>query len=486
MYEKHFGLREKPFSLLPDPDYLLLGSKHRMAYSLLEYGLSYSDGFTVITGEIGCGKTTLVQQLLRSTGPQITFAFISDTIRLQGEILERVLMAYGLESGAQNDKWTDKFKRFSDFAVDEYAKGRRLVVIIDEAQNMDTEALEELRVLSNINSGKNLLVQIILTGQPELRQKLSDPRLKQFAQRIGKLYHLMPLDRKETHEYIHHRITIAGGDPSLFTREAGEIIYASSGGVPRIINQLCDAALVYGYGMDKKKIDRHVIAPMISDQSHAWTVTPASSPPNPTELAFIHDTIVDSPLDSEAMSQTSRELALPSPNQTPLLDLDLSRLDSESQPQTAEYTEEENCDLNTQNSEDIYTETVIRGMHYVAADSSHRKRFGLPLSGSVSGIEWINIICENERARVKDAYTQYQNQGSNSSLTMTTTIEDIHNKRMLVNLEFELSDDGSKSWLNKGLGKQCLKLNIEDRLANISTSNGLSPNTQGSVLLQQT
>ena len=461
MYENHYGLREKPFSLLPDPDYLMLGSKHRMAYSLLEYGLNYSDGFTVITGEIGCGKTTLVQHLLRSTGPQITFAFISDTIRLQGEILERVLMAYGLETGAQNDKWTDKFKRFSEFAVDEYAKGRRLVVIIDEAQNMDTEALEELRVLSNINSGKNLLVQIILTGQPELRQKLSEPRLKQFAQRIGKLYHLMPLDHKETREYIYHRIKFAGGKPGLFTDNACGIIYAASGGVPRLINKLCDAALVYGYGMDKQEIDQDVMVPVLADQSHAWTVTPDTLPPEPGDFNLIHETMADSSPGSESLGPKTIGGSC----------LDLGHLEPEANSDSAENTDSKTLDLDARepaNHDDDETGTTVRGLHYASANSAHRQRFGLPMNGSVSNIEWLDIVCKNEKERVRRLFAQYQDQDS-TNFKLTTTIVDASNRRILVNLVFETREDGIQQWLPT-LGKQYLKLDIVDRLADTASS----------------
>lgn len=470
MFENHFGLEEKPFSLLPDPDYLILGSKHRMAYNLLEYGLSYSDGFTIITGEIGCGKTTLVLQLLRSTGSQVTFALISDTIRLQGEILERVLMAYGLETGTHNDKWTDKFKRFSEFAVNEYAKGRRLAIIIDEAQNLDFEALEELRVLSNINSGKNLLVQIILTGQPELREKLSDSRLQQFAQRIGNLYHLLPLDREETEEYIHHRITVAGGKPDLFTNEACGIIFTSSGGVPRRINQLCDSALVYGYGMDKKTIDRHVLEPVLSDQAHAWTVAPAICPPNPSELSLTHESLAGSAPDDTA--STKIDFGHPQLPSAELLDL--SRLDPKHDSKLTEILDDETLDFNTQlpgdyTSSDSTSTAVVRDIYYVNADSYHRQKFGLPINGSISDIEWLNIICENDRARVKNLFTQYRDQGS-SSFTVTTTIEDANKKRMLVNLAFEASDVTEKSWLKKAAGNKTLKLNIEDRFTASATN----------------
>jgi type II secretory pathway predicted ATPase ExeA len=467
MYESHYGLKEKPFSLLPDPDYLMLGSKHKMAYNLLEYGLDYSDGFTIISGEVGCGKTTLIQQLLKNTGTHITFALISDTIRLQGEILERVLMAYGLETAAHNDKWTDKFKRFREFAIDEYSQGRRLVIIIDEAQGMDVEALEELRVLSNINIGKNLLVQIILSGQPELRAKLSDPKLKQFAQRIGKLYHLMPLSHTETIEYIHHRITVAGGNPNLFTDEACEIVFVSSSGVPRVINQLCDSALVYGYGMDKKQIDRHVLAPVLSDQVHAWTVTPKTSPPNSGDLALIHKSVDESSLNSSDNHQRVYKLPLQQLDEPQ----DPVQPKPEAVPESYEILEDETLSFNAHDLENNDTATIIRGMYYISASDFHRQHFGLPISGSVSNIEWLDIVCENERERVKNLFAQYLDQDL-SSFTVTTTIEDSNEKRTLVNLAFEVSENDSSNWLKKGRYNQSLILNIENRLTSHATNNG--------------
>jgi general secretion pathway protein A len=273
MYESHYGLTGQPFSLLPDPDYLWLGRNHKVAYLILQNALMNSEAFTVLTGEIGCGKTTLIRQLMRSVGPQVTFGLISDTVRLKGEILERVLLAFGLE--VSTGGWTEKFNRFTEFTVNEYAHGKRVVVIVDEAQNLDRKALEELRVLSNINAEKDLLVQIILTGQPELRKKLSDSRLQQFAQRISKLYHLMPLDSGETRDYIRHRLSLVGGNPELFSDAACDRVYRESSGIPRIINQLCDTALIYAYGLEKDQIDDSVIELVTVDQEAAWTVSPA-------------------------------------------------------------------------------------------------------------------------------------------------------------------------------------------------------------------
>jgi Cdc6-like AAA superfamily ATPase len=223
---------------------------------------------------------------MRSAGPQITFGLISDTVRLKGEILERVLLAFGLD--VSTGGWTEKFNRFTKFTLDQYAQGKRVVVIVDEAQNLDRKALEELRVLSNINAEKDLLVQIILTGQPELRQKLLDPRLEQFAQRISKLYHLLPLNEDETREYIRHRLSIVGGKPDLFSDEACDRVYRESRGIPRIINQLCDTALTYAFGLEKNHVDESVIELVTADREEAWTVStpPADTGQGESDVAF--------------------------------------------------------------------------------------------------------------------------------------------------------------------------------------------------------
>ena len=237
MYEHFYGLREKPFSLLPDPEFLYPSHKHRMAMTLLEYGLSNQTSFSVITGGIGTGKTTLIRHLLNQIGRDITVGLITNTHRSFGDLLQWVLMAFNLEY-AGKDKIA-LYQIFIDFLIREYARNRRTILIVDEAQNMSPETLEELRMLSNINTGKDQVLQVFLVGQPGLRDTLRRPDLEQFAQRIAVDYHLEGLNAAETREYIRHRIIIAGGDPDLFEDAACEAIYRHSGGVPRLINLLC-------------------------------------------------------------------------------------------------------------------------------------------------------------------------------------------------------------------------------------------------------
>lgn len=264
MYEKYFGLREKPFSLTPDPDFLYLGRKHGMALTMLEYGITHDAPIIVISGEIGSGKTTLIRHLLNTLKDNTTVGLISNTHRAFGELIQWVAMAFGLSF--ENREKVALYGSFVDFLIKEYARGRRTLLIVDEAQNMDAETLEELRVLSNINADKNLVLQLILVGQPELRDTLRKPCLEQFAQRISVDYHLDPLDAKETREYIDHRVLKAGGDKGLFSRPAISLIHDLSAGVPRIINSLCDTALVYAFAEGRKRVSTQLVKDMVEDR----------------------------------------------------------------------------------------------------------------------------------------------------------------------------------------------------------------------------
>jgi putative secretion ATPase (PEP-CTERM system associated) len=259
MYESFYGFRGKPFSLLPDPDFLYPSKKHRMALTLLEYGLMNQASFSVITGDIGTGKTTLIRQLLNQMERDMVVGLITNTHPSFGELLQWILMAFNLECSSR-DK-VEMYKVFMDFLIKQYASNRRTVLIVDEAQNMGPQALEELRMLSNVNSEKDQVLQVILAGQPGLRDNLRDPRMEQFAQRISVDYNLEPLNPEETREYIHHRLSIAGGSPDIFDDEACEVVARYSGGIPRLINLLCDTALVYGYA---EQI-RHIGAQLIED-----------------------------------------------------------------------------------------------------------------------------------------------------------------------------------------------------------------------------
>ena len=257
MYQSYYGFREKPFSLLPDSGFLYLSGKHRMALTLLEYGLMNQTGFTVISGGIGTGKTTLIRKLLNDIDPTLKVGLISNTHQTFGDLLQWIALAYDLPH--QGKDKVQLYQDFMDFIIQEYAQGRRTVLIIDEAQNMPAETLEELRMLSNVNADKDQVLQIILVGQRELRETLKRPDLVQFAQRIGVDYHLEPLDAEETSEYIRHRCKTAGGKAELFSDQACQLVHQYSGGVPRLINLLCDTALVYGYAEQRDRVDAALV-----------------------------------------------------------------------------------------------------------------------------------------------------------------------------------------------------------------------------------
>ena len=200
MYEAFYGFRLRPFSLLPDPRFLFPGRKHRLAMSMLQYGLMNQVGFTVITGEIGSGKTTLIRSVLEEIGRDVTVGLVSNTHRSFDELLQWVLLAFKLDYRGKNK--VELYQTLADFLTAEFENNRRTVLIIDEAQNLRPQALEELRMLSNINTDCDQILQIILVGQPGLREMLQHPELHQFAQRIGVEYHLQRLDLEETWQYI--------------------------------------------------------------------------------------------------------------------------------------------------------------------------------------------------------------------------------------------------------------------------------------------
>jgi len=265
MYEKFYGLREKPFALTPDPEFLYLGRHHRRALLQLEYGLENEAAFVLITGEVGSGKTTLIRHLLGQIDAARTVGLVSNTARDSGRVLQWVCAAYGLDVAGRND--VSLYHAFIDFAIEEYAEGRRVVLIVDEAQNLGRARLEELRVLSNVNADKHLVLQTVLVGQPELRDLMRMPQLRQFAQRIGADYHIGTLTAAETIDYVRHRLKVAGATRvNIFRTAALQLVHASSRGIPRLVNQLCDTALVYGYAEQRERIDAELMRDVIRDR----------------------------------------------------------------------------------------------------------------------------------------------------------------------------------------------------------------------------
>ncbi len=243
-YLDYFGLSERPFTLVPDPEFLYWSPQHRRAYSVLEFGVLSRAPITLLTGEIGSGKTTLLQNLLSQLEEDVTIGLISNAQGNRGELLQWVLNALGvtIDSGAT---YVQSFQKLQDFLVDEYAQGKHVVLVFDEAQNISREGLEELRMLTNINANKDELVQLILVGQPELRDMVRHPSMNQLAQRVSASFHLNRMSAETTQGYINHRMKTAGGSGNEFTPGASMLVHGVTGGVPRLVNQLCDFALLY-------------------------------------------------------------------------------------------------------------------------------------------------------------------------------------------------------------------------------------------------
>lgn len=263
-YMDFYGFRERPFTLVPDPDFLFWSAQHRRAYSVLEFGILSRAPITLVTGGVGCGKTTLLRELLRQFGSRVTVGLISNAQGGRGELIQWVLNSLGVPFSADAG-YVPLFQKLQDYLIEEYAAGRRVVLIFDEAQNLSSESLEELRMLTNINSGKDEVIQLVLVGQPELRDMVLHPSLRQLAQRIAASFHLLPLDEPAVADLIEHRLKAAGGSGEEITPQAAKMIYQVTHGVPRLVNQLCDMALLYGWSMDNPRVSEDVVQSVIDD-----------------------------------------------------------------------------------------------------------------------------------------------------------------------------------------------------------------------------
>jgi type II secretory pathway predicted ATPase ExeA len=237
---------------------------HRMAFAMLEFGVLNNAGFTVITGEVGSGKTTLVRHLLKKLDPRaINIGVISNTPQGREELLQWIMVSFDQKIETSTPIM---LRNFQDFLRAQRGIGRRTILIVDEAQNLGDDALEGLRMLSNINVDKEQFLQLILIGQPQLKDILGKPQLLQFAQRVSSDYHLKPLAKSEVAEYIGYRLTAVGSRGNLFTNEACALIAEASHGVPRMINVLCDTALVYGFSTQSTLITSELVGEVIKDK----------------------------------------------------------------------------------------------------------------------------------------------------------------------------------------------------------------------------
>ncbi len=265
MYEEFFGLSEAPFSLLPNADFIFYSKRHRRVINLLEYGIINQSGFMVISGDVGAGKTTVIRHLLGKLSSKVTVGVVSNPSQTIGSLRGWIANAFELEDFGNDE--LRAHEEFVKFLLKEYSKGRSTILIVDEAQNMTPQMLEDLRMLSNINNEKDLLLQIIIVGQPELLTTLKLPELRQFVQRISVHYHLTALSIAETLGYIRHRLSVAGGSPELFDDLACTAVHYFAFGVPRLINLLCDQAMMYAFAEDENKITFNIVAEVVRDRN---------------------------------------------------------------------------------------------------------------------------------------------------------------------------------------------------------------------------
>lgn len=270
MYEAFYGFDRPPFTNIPDPEFLFLSPQHKQALSILRYALMARVGFCVITGDVGAGKTTLVRHVLRSLDPNIHVGLVSNTqCDSFEELLRWILLAFDLEYRGK-DK-VEMYDEFVQFLITQFNAGCPVTLIIDEAQHLGKEHLEQLRMLSNVNTERGQILQTILVGQPELWDLLHDPSLQQFTQRISYDYFLRPLeDPNLIRQYVEYRQQGAGRSETLFDDDVYPLIWNATRGVPRLINLLCDTALVYGYGQEAARIPRSLIAKVIEDKSSSF------------------------------------------------------------------------------------------------------------------------------------------------------------------------------------------------------------------------
>lgn len=265
MYLRFYGIEEKPFQILPDPDFMYMSQGHDNAYTHLEYSILENKGFVVVTGEIGSGKTTLINHFLKKVDQSIHIGLVSNPYVPSAQLMKLICRGFSLDvMGIDKSSMIEKFY---EYLLKKYTENRRVVLIIDEAQNLTHKGLEEIRMLSNLDSEKQHLIQIILVGQPELRDRLRQKNMRQFTQRVTVHCHLDALKNDEVENYIKFRLKAGGAArDDIFDGEAIESISAASGGIPRIINSICDTALVYGYAEDMQTITEELIKDVLRDR----------------------------------------------------------------------------------------------------------------------------------------------------------------------------------------------------------------------------
>lgn len=336
MYESFFELRIKPFELLPDPKFIYLGKSHKKALTYLDYGIRERAGFILLTGEVGSGKTTLIRNLLDKRYEQVVLSKIFNTRATSEQLLAMINDDFGLPTQGR-DK-VSLIRDLNNFLVDQYARGNQPILIIDEAQNLASDLLEEVRMLSNLETSDSKLLQIILVGQPELRTILSTPELRQLRQRIGISCHLQALSRAESEHYIMHRLEVAGNSTAVdFSSESLDIVYSYSKGIPRLINTICDFLMLSAFAEETKNISIEMVREVVGDldfDNNFW----ATSANENSAKCYTDDT---SRADDESglLSQDARTLLFDISRRLDSMEKDVAALANQSAPALTEFND---------------------------------------------------------------------------------------------------------------------------------------------------
>jgi general secretion pathway protein A len=315
MYETFFGLQERPFDLVPNPRFLFLAGRHKEAFSNLRYGLSVPRGLTLLVGEAGTGKTTVVQAALAQIDrTSVDCVLLSNPTLTRSEFYEYLAIGFRLSEDAAASK-TQFLLEMRSHLEARHATGGLSAVVVDEAQSLPVDLLEEIRLLSNIETATTKLLNVVLAGQPELSQLLNEPRLRQLKQRISLRCELGPLDFQETAAYIAGRIRIAGGNPMhVFTRGAVELIYEASGGIPRTINVICDNAMIGAFAEGRKPVVTAMVDDVCRDFD-MWAANnlPMPAPASPAPAAAGEPSLAQEPAVVAAQATAAAALAQPAP-----------------------------------------------------------------------------------------------------------------------------------------------------------------------------
>jgi len=295
MYLELFKLKELPFRLSPDPQFLYLSKQHARAKAYMESTIWFTDGFVVITGEIGSGKTTLIESFLKEVPADVVVAQINQTQVTTTDFLQSVLVQFGFSPFKMRK--AELLSTLNDFLIEQHAAGRKVLLIIDEAQNLEPRVLEEIRLLSGVETTKEKVLRIILAGQPELNTTLNSPRLEQLTQRVRLRFHLSTLSEAETRSYIEHRLEVAGaGDREVFAADTFHEIYRYTGGVPRLINTLCDTSMMAAYTENRDSVRLADVASAVTELRWplyaARTPSAASAPEGTSKDAAAHEAAV--------------------------------------------------------------------------------------------------------------------------------------------------------------------------------------------------